>query len=707
MEKKRRFFQRIIIAVLLLGVFALGWFFGGGHSHQQTACEHTAEQHQGETVWTCSMHPQIRLPEPGKCPICFMDLIPASKDEDTASAVSLRQVRMSAEARKLAEVQVFPVQRKPVKMEIPMFGRIDYDETRLGYLTAWTAGRIDRLHVNYTGSTVRKGDPVASIYSPELITAQAELIQAVRAAGELDRTGLKRVRDAAGHTESAAREKLRLLGLSADQINQVLETGAPSEHMTLHAPTGGVVIERNVVEGMYVQTGTRIFTIADLSRVWVVLEAYESDLQWIRPGMAVQFQTEAYPGEIFTGKTVFIDPVVSERTRTVRVRLEAANRDGELKPGMFVRAWKQAVAAENPLVIPASAPLVTGKRAIVYVQVPGEESIYEGREILLGARAGDYYIVRQGLSEGEMVVARGAFKIDSAAQLMARPSMMSPFTYDRTDATDSEHELLIPPQLASGLSELAKAFEAVKSAVEKGGLAESRKAFMSFHGILGDIDGSSLEDRPALVWKEAAMLLFNDSMLGVEADTDWEARSLFETMAGHFAIITDHFPVDRILQAKALLDSVPAGFKRDLGGLLKKYFVLQQALADDDLQRSGAAAESFREALPGIDMSMLEGDAHRIWMKAKAGLRKGTAGITPWADIEEIRVTFEYLSIGMTLAVEKLGVEIDGPVFELYCPMAFDWRGAAWLQPDDDLFNPYFGAMMLKCGEVRRQLKSE
>jgi membrane fusion protein, copper/silver efflux system len=728
MEKQRKGFStRILLTlVLLLVVFVMGYLFGGrgGEPHvEEHGHEHFAQEEADGVIWTCSMHPQIRLPEPGKCPICFMDLIPVKLDPtaDGVEAVSLRQIRLSPEARKLAEVEVFPVERRDVHVETPMFGKVESDETRLGYITTWMAGRIDKLYVDYTGSSVRKGDPMASIYSPELVTAQAELIQAVRAAQEIDKSGLKRVRDAAEQTVLATREKLRLLGFTVDQIRKVVESGAPSDHITLHSPLSGVVIKKDVLEGMYVQTGTQIYTIADLSRVWIILKAYESDLPWVSLGMEVEFQTEAYRGEVFRGKIVFVDPVVDESTRTVRVRLDVANPAGKLKPGMFVRALKQtrAVSEEEPLVIPASAPLVTGKRAIVYVQVPGMEGTYEGKEILLGPRAGDYYIVRYGLSEGELVVTRGNFKIDSAVQLLAKPSMMSP--YGATAVTAHDHgpgtptaespptpSVSLPPaELATQLPELARTFDTLKATVEQRDLQRTRQAYNTFYDVLCAIDPTSLEDQSALVWKEATMLLRNDSMLGGEADTNEEAARLFRTLSEHYQILKEHFHVEHILQAQAVAESVPLVFKKGLGELLQQYLALQEALASDDFPSAEKAGENFASALEKMDMGLLEGEAHHIWMETLDMLNKGAGTVTLAKGLETARKGFEPLSIGMTMAVEQLGVEIQGPVFELFCPMVFDFKGAAWLQQDEDIRNPYFGAMMYTCGEVKRQLKRE
>jgi Cu(I)/Ag(I) efflux system membrane fusion protein len=383
------------------------------------------------------MHPQILQPQAGQCPICGMDLIPVANQK--SDQVGFREIALSERARRLAKIQVTPVERKFVSAKIRLVGKIDYDETRLGYITARVPGRIDRMYVDYKGITVRKGDHLVELYSPELVSTQQELIQTIKSAQKSGSEIMKQ-------NVAAIRERLRLWGLTTEQINTIESSNKVTDHVTIYAPMGGIVIQHNGLEGTYVKTGTPIYTIADLSFVWLQLDAYESDVPWIRYGQEVEFQIEAYPGEIFKGKIAFIDPILNEKTRTVKVRVNVKNKEGKLKPGMFAHAivqskiaaggkvmdtdligkWISPMHPEAALVIPASAPLITGKRAIVYVQVPGKEGVYEGRDIVLGRRAGEYYIVKEGLREGEIVVINGNFKIDSAIQLLAKPSMMNP-----------------------------------------------------------------------------------------------------------------------------------------------------------------------------------------------------------------------------------------------------------------------------------------
>ena len=366
------------------------------------------------------MHPQIRQSKPGQCPICGMDLIPVTGGA-SHSGIGAREIELSAAAQKLAGVETAPVERRSVAVEIRLAGKVQMDETRVAYITPRIPGRIDRLYANFTGMAVNAGDPLAEMYSPELVSAQQELLLAAKLPG------------GDGSSESlldATRERLRLWGLTADQIAGIERNGQVHDHVTFTSPIGGVVVEKEAREGQYVETGVRLFTVADLSRVWVQLDAYESDLAWLHDGQEVEVEVEAYPGEPLKGTIAFMDPVLDPVTRTVKVRVEVPNADGRLKPEMFVHALVRAPVVRDgeaaPLVIPASAPLVTGTRAVVYVAVPEHEGVFEGRDIVLGPRAGAFYVVREGLKEGEQVVVQGAFKIDSSLQIQGKPSMMAP-----------------------------------------------------------------------------------------------------------------------------------------------------------------------------------------------------------------------------------------------------------------------------------------
>lgn len=475
------------LIVIIIAAFLAGFFVRGGKVTQEKTPD-TATMQSQQQWWTCAMHPQIRQPKPGKCPICFMDLIPISQESPRAAG---REISFSNEAIKLMEIETTMVERKFVEAQIYMVGKVDYDESRIKYITAWVPGRIDRLYVDFTGIQVSKGDHMVYLYSPQLISAQAELLQAAEAQKKLKPDSSEFLIHSTDETLNAAREKLRLLGLTVEQIQEVEKTGQPTDHITITTPIGGIVIEKNVSQGAYIDTGTKIYTIADLSEVWVKLDAYESDLVWLRYGQKVELAVEAYPGEIFKGTISFISPTLDPQTRTAKLRVNVPNPDGKLKPEMFVHAIVRSKVAmggmvmdpnmagkwicpmhpsvvkessgqcdicsmdlvtteslgyvsakqfEAPLVIPATAPLITGKRAVVYVGLPDpNKPSFEGREVVLGPRAGDYYIVEKGLAQGDIVVTKGNFKIDASLQIQAKPSMMNPQGMEKPMPAGHQH----------------------------------------------------------------------------------------------------------------------------------------------------------------------------------------------------------------------------------------------------------------------------
>jgi len=608
-SKKRFIIVGIVAAALVLISIGIGYRIGRRGAPAEMLAEHAAGGDASEVVaWTCSMHPQIRQPKPGQCPLCGMDLIPvtASSGDEAAGPTELR---LSAKARKLAEIQTTAVERRPVTAEIRMAGKVDYDETRLSYITAWVPGRLDRLYINYTGVRVNKGDRMVDLYSPELLAAQEELIQAIDTVRELEASEVTVIKRTADEMVDATREKLRLWGLTPEQISGIEKRGTASDHVTVYAPTGGVVVQKNALEGEYVKTGARIYTIADLSQVWVQLDAYESDLRWIHSGQEVELGVEAYPGETFSGTVAFIDPILNPRTRTAKVRVNLENPGGKLKPEMFVRAVVRAeldrgTAEEDPLVIPASAPLITGKRAVVYVEK--EPGLYEGREVVLGSRAGDFYVVEDGLQEGERVVSHGNFKIDSAIQILARPSMMNP----------------------------------------EGG---------------GPVPGHDHGEREAGTMSQEAAPSFKS----------------YET---------------------------PQEFKNQIDGVYAAYLKIHHALSRDDFEKGQAAAHALEEALDATDMGLLKEPAHSAWMKELMSLGKSADGIKAANDISGARDSFKPLSESMYAAVKQFGTGGEQPIYRFFCSMAFDNRGAHWLQSNKDLENPYWGSMMFRCGEMTETL---
>ncbi|MEP0841884.1 MAG: efflux RND transporter periplasmic adaptor subunit [Phycisphaerae bacterium] len=641
---------RVVLSTLVLaGVFGLGTWYGLGRGQAGSGpAAHAATAPAGEPVryWTCSMHPQVQLPAPGKCPICFMDLVPVRAGEEAGGAKAPR-LTLSPRARELARVETALAEPREVSVEVPLVGKIMPDETRITYISSYVPGRLDRLFVDYTGILVRKGDHLAEIYSPDLLVAQREYLlglEAVERAGRA--TGLEHELATANALLEAARRKLELWGIPKDELETLARDRRPSDHMRIDAPLEGWVIERSGYQGMYVETGTRLFTLADLRTVWVMLDAYELDIGYVRLGQDVDFETEAYPGQVFRGRVAYVDPVLNPATRTVRVRVNVDNPDARLRPEMFVRArlkarlgqegrvvetnlagkWlcpmhpevvrddmgncdkcgmklvraetlgyvTQGAAPARLLTVPRTAVLLTGKRAVVYVEQKKADGspVYEGRVVKLGPRAGEYYVVESGLTAGERVVVRGALMIDSALQIMARPSMMQP----------DEKATAASGPVASG---------------------------------------------PA---------------------------SPSRYVAG-------------------------APYHRHVAPVLEGYLELVKALAADDAGATAAAIGQVRHSLKAAVPHGLEGDGAEAFRRQMAALE---AGLPPAAaTVAQARGQLPALTQALTDYLKTFGHDRSEPLVEAFCPMAFDNKGGRWLQAARDIRNPYFGEKMLRCGEIQ------
>ncbi len=633
--------------VALVIAFVLGRFFApsAGEHDQHGGGDAAAAESGAATIWTCSMHPQVRQPDPGKCPICAMDLIPVKDDDDGSDDGDLPRLRLSERAVALMAIQTAPVQRREAHTEVRLPGRVAVDETRRSVVAAWFAGRIDRLYVDFVGTRVRVGEHLAEMYSPQLYGAQEEFLQALQRQSAQASAG-----DAAVMAEAAA-TKLRLLGLSDRQVDHIRTEGKPMTHLTYFSPLAGTVLERMVTAGEYVETGTPMYAIADLSQVWVNLEAYESELKWLRYGQEVTIEATAFPGEVFSGRIGYIDPEVDLTQRTARVRVNLQNEDRQLKPGMLVTGtvkvrvgeggevfdpalagrWispmhpeivkdgpgecdicgmdlvpveelgyfaASSAEVENPLLIPATAPLLTGRRGIVYVRLPDtDRPTFEARTVELGHRLGDAYPVISGLEEGELVVTHGQFKIDSELQIRGRPSMMAPEVEVETEVA-AARDPRDPPQ-----------------------------------------------------------------------------RLNFSA------------PVE-------------AEFSEQLIPLVEAYLTLTEGLADDDLSAARGGLQEVHDKLLAIGEHRLSGDAHSAWMEHYNGLHALTHVMAKAEDIEGFRNHLQAL----THVIESIYINFGGgllpPVNRAFCPMVDGDQIGTWLQTGDVIANPYWGDSMLRCGDI-------
>ncbi len=650
----------------------------------------------------------------------------------------------------------------------------------------------------------------------------------------------------------SAREKLRLLGLKEEQVQQIEQQEKPSDHLTIYAPVSGIVIEKLRQEGERVKLGDRIYTIADLKQVWVHLDAYESDLQWIRYGQDVTLTTEAYPGEEFHGRIAFIQPVLNNKTRTVKVRVNVPNLEGKLKPEMFVHAtvrpriaaggrvmdpslagkWicpmhpevikdepgkcdicgMDLVRAEAlgyvtpetdqrkpPLIVPYSAVLPTGTRAVVYVELPslptfvepafrtlsavvdqgkldqirhamatfgkvlerpsdqpgtdyakqlwnqyadrlsraallGQRAMtvkqsqqafgqmelamrdfreqfaqpgqptFEGREVVLGPRAGDYQLVRRGLVEGELVVTHGNFKIDAEVQIQAKPSMMTPTGGGGVAEAANQSDLVLPAEFQRQLRELEQQYAAVTEAVEGSQLSAITAAFTQFGTALTTVDSESLGGRVRELWKEYAMLLGNDVVEGKDAQRLEDADRVYLLLKSHMRRLRDQLALPSEQPIEVQRVAVTAEFQAQLASIWQAYLAVQQALAGDNLVDARGGLARFQASVATVTTNSLGPDATKLWERENKNLDKIIGAVRDSQDLNAIRDHFAELSQEIGVLAQAFGFGDVGPVYELHCPMAFDGRGAIWYQNNDVVHNPYYGASMLSCADRVEQI---
>ncbi|MEI6678964.1 MAG: efflux RND transporter periplasmic adaptor subunit [Mariniphaga sp.] len=400
-----------LIGALIIGIF-IGWLFFHSSGIKEETHNHSTEGEKA-AIWTCAMHPQIRMSEPGKCPICAMQLVPLSR---SGNSIDPDAILMTKEAVQLANVLTSSVSKQSVVKELRLYGKVQTDERLLQSQVSHLPGRIEKLLVNFTGEVVRKGQTLAVIYSPDLLIAQQELLETVA------------TKQSQPVLYEAAKDKLRQWKLTDQQIALIENSGKVKTEFEVYANTSGIVSARRVNTGDYISPGTVLFDIADLSQVWIMFDAYESDLPYLSKGHEIKFSIQALPGTNYSGRIAFIDPVLDPNTRIARVRIEIDNKGGKFKPEMFATGIVKADLAEykNNLIIPRSAVLWTGKRSVVYVkQIKTSEPVFKLREVELGPLLGISYVVMSGLSEGEEIVTQGAFSVDASAQLDGKPSMMN------------------------------------------------------------------------------------------------------------------------------------------------------------------------------------------------------------------------------------------------------------------------------------------
>ena len=571
--------------VLLAGLL-LGWVFFGGNDAPKSATEQTVA-----TVWTCSMHPQIRMAEPGNCPLCGMALIPLENNHSEADPNALQ---MTENAMKLANIQTMVVGSKEASKELRLNGKVQIDERKLYAQSTHIPGRIEQLSINFTGEKVNRGQRLGMVYSPELVTAQEELLQAYS------------IRNSQPELFDAAKQKLRNWKIGDKSINSIISSGKPIQQFPISADVSGIVTAKKVELGDYVERGMPLYEIADLSSVWILFDVYESDIPWVKVGDKVSYTIQSLPGETFEGTISFLDPIINPQTRVASARIDVKNAANKLKPEMFASGIvKNNInkTGTKEIVIPKSALMWTGERSIVYVKSTSENKVnFKLREVMLGPSLGDAYVINSGLENGEEIVINGTFTVDAAAQLAGKPSMMNP----------------------------------------ESNVAKTKN---------------------------------DQSETAINTKTEKTAQAAISPKA-----------------------------KEALKPIYQEYLNLKDALAADNLANAKKAGIAMQKSLSKVDMSLFTGDSHEIWMKHQNNLKTALQPAPNFKTIEEVRKAFHSISEAM-IALTNSFKPFGQTLYVQYCPMVDGNKGANWLSQFEEIKNPYFGAAMLKCGEIKATIK--
>jgi len=481
---------------ILLAGLLLGWIFFGGNDAPKSVTEQTAA-----TVWTCSMDPQIRMAEPGNCPLCGMALIPLENNHSEADPNALQ---MTENAMKLANIQTMVVGSKEASKELRLNGKVQIDERKLYAQSTHIPGRIEQLSINFTGEKVNRGQRLGMVYSPELVTAQEELLQAYS------------IRSSQPELFDAAKQKLRNWKIGDNSINRIISSGKPIQQFPISADVSGIVTAKKVELGDYVERGMPLYEIADLSSVWILFDVYESDIPWVKVGDKVSYTIQSLPGETFEGTISFLDPMINPQTRVATARIEVKNATDKLKPEMFASGIVKnniSIKGTSEIVIPKSAVMWTGERSIVYVKSTSENKVnFKLQEVMLGPSLGDAYVIKSGLENGEEIVVNGTFTVDAAAQLAGKPSMMNPeggsantgHNHGEMETTSKVEKTVksteVSPKAKEALKPIYQEYLNLKDALAADNLANAKKAGIAMQKSLSKVDMSLFSGDSHEIW---------------------------------------------------------------------------------------------------------------------------------------------------------------------------------------------------------------
>ena len=523
----------IYIGILFTGL-ALGWLiFGNSNSIDLTTDQHEHDlEATTDEIWTCSMHPQIRLPEAGDCPICGMDLILFEASSNSNPLV----FEMTEDAIKIANIQTTIVGSSIASSSgLKLSGRIKANETNSASIVSHISGRIEKLFISYTGEKVSKGQKIASIYSPKLITAQKELLEAYK------------VKETNPKLYEATVNKLKFWRLTQAQIQSIVTSENIIESFNIYADFPGVVLNKKVSVGDHLKEGHVLFDIQNLSKLWAVFDVYESDLGNVKKGTKIRFTTPAIPSKTFTTTIVFVDPIINPKTRTATIRTNINNQNNLLKPEMFLEgAIHKGLSNDETIVVPKSAVLWTGEKSVVYVKLP-EQRIpsFEFREVTLGESMGSNYIVLGGVNNGDEVVTNGAFVIDASAQLNNQSSMMNRKLLSNKSNSLPDYTSSTPTEFKDQLKSILENYLALKNALVESNLTEtSENAKLIIKG-LSKVDMKLLKGESHMYWMNQLKTISESTNTIIDTKSLSEQRDAFSSLSNSIISTAKTFGVEK------------------------------------------------------------------------------------------------------------------------------------------------------------------
>ncbi|MAN25806.1 MULTISPECIES: efflux RND transporter periplasmic adaptor subunit [Flavobacteriaceae] len=548
-----------ISVAVIVGLFGGYLIFGRGSADTATNTVMDGHNHSEEIatnqMWTCSMHPQIMQPEPGDCPICGMDLIPA---EAGADGLNANEIKMTENAMALANIQTSVVgQGQMGDNSLKLSGKIRPNEESNAVQVTYFGGRIEQLYVNSTGERVGAGQRLATIYSPELVAAQQELLTA------------SSLKESQPELYKAVRNKLKLWKLSEKQINAIESAGKVQEYFPVFATVSGTVTHKMVEEGDYVKQGQPLYKIANFNTVWAEFDVYENQIALLKEGQTIKITTNAYRNEVFDAKISFIDPLLNSATRTIVVRAVLNNKKDKFKPGMFVEGTIEGIqsGSKSAVTVPATAVLWTGKRSVVYVKTKPNEPVFEMREVLLGNTNGESYTILEGLANGDEVVTNGTFTVDAAAQLQGKKSMMnaeggktmtgheghlgmqndgSGEKMNSTNHSEMNRRIEVPNKFQSQLKEVFDGYILLKDALVDDNSEEAQTAAKRISQNLAKVNMKLLSDEEAHNHWMTIQKEVKNSANAIENNSDIAAqRGHFKHLSAHMISAVQLFGVNQ------------------------------------------------------------------------------------------------------------------------------------------------------------------